>query len=133
MELVCRRNSHIFSHWREWAKASSQFTISLCQRLMSQIPRNYSDKFEQGGSDVDLLLNRNVDWMNRPFFVVSYAALVLLVFFVLQISQLFEQNDIWTIINVLHCVVSCLYWLKFPLVFLLILFFLSSPFSFYIG
>lgn len=75
---------------------------------MAQIPRNYSDRFEQGGSDVDLLLNKNVDWMNNPFFAVSYIGLILLISFVLRITQLFEEEDIWTIVNVIHCVVSWL-------------------------
>ena len=80
-------------------------TVNSLSDLMAQIPRNYSDRFLQGGSDVDLLLNKNVDWMNRPFFALSYVAMVLLVSFVLKITQLFEPEDIWTIVNVLHCVV----------------------------
>lgn len=73
---------------------------------MAQIPRNYSDRFLQGRSDVDLLLNKNVDWVGRPFFAVSYIGLILLISFVIKITQLFEQEDIWTIVNVIHCVVS---------------------------
>jgi len=81
---------------------------------MAQIPRNYSDRFLQGGSDVDLMLNKNVDWMNRPFFGVSYMGLVLLVSFVLKITQLFDSKDVWTIVNVIHCVMTFffLHWIK---------------------
>ena len=75
---------------------------------MAQIPRNYSDRFLEGHSDVDLLLNKNVDWMNRPFFAVSYCGIVFLVSFVLKISLMFKDEDVWTILNVIHCVVSML-------------------------
>jgi nicotinamide riboside transporter PnuC len=77
----------------------------LLSLSMAQIPRNYSDRFLQGGSDVDLLLNKNVEWMNHPFFGLSYIGIVFLVSFILEISQLVEEEEIWTIVNVIHCVV----------------------------
>lgn len=69
---------------------------------MSSIPRNYSDRFEQGSSDLDLLNNRNVEWMKYRFFRLSYVIFVVVAWAVLHTSQLFSPGECWTVINVVH-------------------------------
>ena len=70
------------------------------------IPRTYSEKYLRGHSDMDLFSNRNTDWMNYPFAKLSYIVLLAIVFFVLHTSQLFNMADTWTVLNMLHGVVS---------------------------
>lgn len=85
------------------------------------IPRTYSEKYLRGHSDMDLFSNRNTDWMNYPFAKLSYIVLLAIVFFVLHTSQLFSMADTWTVLNMMHGVVSLL-WLDLISAF-------SSPFK----
>ena len=70
------------------------------------IPRTYSEKYLRGHSDMDLFSNRNTDWMNYPFAKLSYIVLLAIVLFVLHTSQLFGWADTWTVLNMMHGVVS---------------------------
>mmetsp|Transcript_1860 Transcript_1860/g.2946 ORF Transcript_1860/g.2946 Transcript_1860/m.2946 type:complete len:181 (-) Transcript_1860:174-716(-) len=81
---------------------------------MQKIPRNYSERFEQGKSDVDLLNNRNVEWMNYRFFRLSYIIFILVVWAVLHMSQVFSPAEEWTVVNVVHGVTTfvLLHWIK---------------------
>ena len=81
---------------------------------MSTIPRSYSERFEDGSSDLDLLNNRNVEWMNYRFFRISYVVFVLVAWIVLHTSQLFSPGECWTVVNVVHGVTTflLLHWIK---------------------
>lgn len=68
--------------------------------------RTYSDKYLPGKSDYDLLKNKNADWVAGPFTKVAYVLVVLGVWALFHISECFTPEDCWTIINVLHGVVS---------------------------
>lgn len=79
--------------------------------MMSSSPsrnleRTYSESFEPGKTDMDLLNNKNIDWMSSPFVSIFYIVVVLLVLSVLHISGYFSAEDCWMATNVLHGVVS---------------------------
>ncbi|CAM9673247.1 unnamed protein product, partial [Ectocarpus fasciculatus] len=63
---------------------------------------------------MDLFSNRNTDWMNYPFAKLSYIVLLAIVFFVLHTSQLFNMADTWTVLNMLHGVITFVifHWIK---------------------
>ena len=58
---------------------------------------------------MDLFSNRNTNWMNYPFAKLSYLLIVAFVFFVLHATQWFSFADTWTVLNVLHGVVSSIF------------------------
>ncbi len=71
------------------------------------IPRTYSEKFLPGQTDLDLMQNKNADWISYPFAKLSYVIIVAVVWLVLHTSQLFSVKDEVTVVNVVHGVVSC--------------------------
>ena len=72
--------------------------------------RNYSEKYVPGKSDYDLFMNKNVDWSNGVVWKFLYAFLILFVWWFCRstnlLTGLFKMEDMWTVINVVHCVVS---------------------------
>lgn len=73
------------------------------------VSRPYSDKFVAGSSDYDLFANKNVDWMSEgPFTRVFYVLAVLVLWSMVHISRAFSPQDCWTVVNIVHGVVSFL-------------------------
>ena len=71
------------------------------------VSRPYSDKFVAGSSDYDLFANKNVDWMSEgPFTRVFYVLAVLVLWSMVHISRAFSPQDCWTVVNIVHGVVS---------------------------
>lgn len=69
--------------------------------------RPYSDKFVAGSSDYDLFANKNVDWISDgPFTRVFYVLAVLVLWGLAHISRAFSPPDCWTVVNIVHGVVS---------------------------
>lgn len=73
---------------------------------MSKLPRSYSDKYVPGQGEYDLFKNLNAEWITGPFIKVFYVALVAAVSAVLYVSQVFSFEDMWTVTNITHGVVS---------------------------
>lgn len=73
---------------------------------MATISRSYSEKYLPGHSDMDLFNNRNTDWMNYPFVKLSYILLVGALWLILHTTTFFSAQDEWTVVNMLHGVVS---------------------------
>jgi ORMDL family len=74
--------------------------------LEKTVSRPYSEKYVPGSSDYDLFKNKNVDWFSEgPFFKVFYVFIVLLVWFIVHITRVFNPADCWTVVNILHGVV----------------------------
>ena len=69
------------------------------------LSRSYSDKFLEGSSDSDLLLNKNQNWTSSRSFIFAYLFGVLVVWFVCHTSQIMSDGDCWTATNVFHFVV----------------------------
>jgi hypothetical protein len=65
----------------------------------------YSQRFESGRSDIDLN-NKNVDWMNFKFFRLSYVLFIFFTWLLLHASLFFPESDCWTVVNIIHGVVS---------------------------
>ena len=73
---------------------------------MSKLPRSYSDKYVPGQGEYDLFKNLNAEWITGPFIKVFYIALVAVFAAVLYVSQMFSFEDMWTVTNIAHGVVS---------------------------
>ena len=71
------------------------------------VARPYSEKFVAGSSDYDLFANKNVDWMSDgPFTKVFYVLAVLTLWALVHVSRAFSPPDCWTVVNIVHGVVS---------------------------
>lgn len=69
--------------------------------------RPYSEKFVAGSSDYDLFANKNVYWMSDgPFTKVFYVLAVLALWAMVHVSRAFSPPDCWTVVNIVHGVVS---------------------------
>ena len=69
--------------------------------------RSYSDKFVAGSGDYDLFANKNVDWMSGgAFFKIFYVIVVIVMWALFHISRAFSPQDCWTVVNIVHGVVS---------------------------
>lgn len=73
---------------------------------MSKLPRPYSDKYLAGQGEFDLFKNKNADWAGGPFIPLFYIVLVIFVWGLLHVSQMFSFEDTWTVTNMVHGVVS---------------------------
>jgi hypothetical protein len=73
---------------------------------MSKISRSYSDKYIPGQGEYDVFKNLNAEWITAPFVKVFYIAVVAFVAAVLYVSQVFSFEDMWTVTNIMHGVVS---------------------------
>lgn len=71
-----------------------------------KLARSYSDKYVPGKSEYDLYLNKNVDWFESPFLKFFYVGLIIAVWGILHVSQFVLAEDSWTVINMIHGVVS---------------------------
>jgi hypothetical protein len=82
--------------------------------MNSSIPRSYSDKYIPGMSDFDLFRNKNQDWTSAPFVKATYLLLILLSYLLMHVSRMITEEDIWTIINVGHGVITFMifHWVK---------------------
>jgi hypothetical protein len=76
---------------------------------MASIPRNYSDKFVTGKSDIDLMMNKNAEWVNFPFVKAIYVFIIALIWVILYSSQIFTASECWTVVNTVHGVVYDFY------------------------
>jgi hypothetical protein len=78
------------------------------------ISREYIDKYEDGMTDMDLLSNKNIDWLTMQWTRPIYAAFVFGTFMVLKMSKIFEDKDCWTVTNMIHGVTTFLifHWVK---------------------
>jgi hypothetical protein len=73
----------------------------------SKLTRAYSDKYVPGQGDYDLFKNKNVDWISgAPFINFFYLVLTVFAFGVIHVSQMVTWEDSWTVLNMLHGVVS---------------------------
>lgn len=69
--------------------------------------REYSNKFVAGSSDYDLFANKNVDWMSDgPFTKIFYISAIFIMWGLVHVSQLFSPQDCWTVVNIVHFIVS---------------------------
>jgi hypothetical protein len=72
--------------------------------------RTYSEKYAPGKSEYDLLMNKNVDWSVGAVWKVLYIFLIFFSWWFFRstnlLTGLFPMEDMWTVINVVHCVVS---------------------------
>lgn len=81
-------------------------SLSHSSSIMSKLPRSYSDKYVPGQGEYDLFKNLNAEWITGPFIKVFYIALVAVFAAVLYVSQVFSFEDMWTVTNIAHGVVS---------------------------
>jgi len=65
-------------------------------------------------TDMDLMANKNIDWLTMTWTRPIYAAFVFLTYLTLSMSNLFPAKDCWTVVNVLHGVAtfSLFHWIK---------------------
>ena len=73
---------------------------------MPQLSRAYSDKYVPGQSEYDLFKNKNTDYFNSPVIKLFYVALLISIWGLIHVTQFFVTKDIWTVMNMLHGVVS---------------------------
>lgn len=74
--------------------------------MASSVPRSYSDKFLPGQADIDLVKNKNVEWMNYPYVRATYVLFILFMWGILHMSQIFTAAECWTATNIIHGVVE---------------------------
>mmetsp|Transcript_33464 Transcript_33464/g.24557 ORF Transcript_33464/g.24557 Transcript_33464/m.24557 type:complete len:183 (+) Transcript_33464:61-609(+) len=81
---------------------------------MSKVPRTYSDKYIAGQGEYDVFKNMNAEWVSSPFLKVFYIFLVAAFASILYMSQLFSFEDMWTVTNIVHGVVTFVifHWIK---------------------
>lgn len=77
--------------------------------MASSVPRSYSDKFLPGQADIDLMKNKNVEWMNYPYVRATYVLFILFLWGILHMSQIFTAAECWTATNIIHGVVRNMY------------------------
>ncbi|RYH31738.1 hypothetical protein EON65_01995 [archaeon] len=76
-------------------------------RTPNKINRAYSDKYIPGQGEYDLFMNKNVSWMNNaPFVNFFYLLLSVIAFGVIHVSGVVSWEDSWTVLNMLHGLVS---------------------------
>lgn len=73
---------------------------------MPELSRAYSDKYVPGQSEYDLFKNKNTDYFNSPVIKLFYVALLISIWGLIHVTQFFATKDIWTVMNMLHGVVS---------------------------
>ena len=72
---------------------------------MAPISRSYSEKYSPGNSEFDLYKNKNVDWSSGFSWKIVYMFVLIFLWWFLSSFGLFPKEDLWTVINVFHCVV----------------------------
>jgi hypothetical protein len=74
---------------------------------LNSVSREYSKKYVAGSSDYDLFANKNVDWMSDgPFTKIFYIIAIFIMWGLVHVSQLFSPQDCWTVVNIVHFIVS---------------------------
>lgn len=78
------------------------------------ISRTNSERFLVEKTDVDLFMNKNVEWMNFPFLNIIYIIAILVCWGLLVSTRLLSTAECWTATNVIHGVVTfvLLHWIK---------------------
>ncbi len=76
--------------------------------------RDYSDKYEENATDLDLLLNKNVDWFSMTWTKPSYVLLIVIFWFSLHATGTIDAKDCWTITSMVHGVMTFVlfHWIK---------------------
>lgn len=101
---------YVLFHCHQFVNLHTNFTNFPL--IIMSIPRNYSDKFVTGKSDVDLLMNKNADWVNFPFISVIYVAGIGILWMILQSLQVFNAGESWTVVNTIHGVVNSYFFIR---------------------
>ena len=76
--------------------------------------RDYSDKYEEEHTDLDLLLNKNVDWFAMAWTKPFYVLLIFAFWFSLHASGSMDAKDCWTVTSMVHAVITftLFHWIK---------------------
>ncbi len=68
--------------------------------------RSYSDRFQEGSSDVDLFQNKNVNWIEGRATKIFYLLSVFIIWGILHVSQLLTPRDCILTTNIIHGIVN---------------------------
>jgi hypothetical protein len=76
--------------------------------------RSYSEKFEEYHTDMDLLHNKNTNFLSSKGAHLAYVLTILIGYISLKSLGFSNEKDIWTVCNVVHGVISftLLHWIK---------------------